>query len=387
MTALACVDAADDVRAVETVVTALQSTWLDRGARALQAALSVAIPEPTHEAEAEVGTCIMFVDGLRLDVAHSVAAALSDRALVDVQWRFAAIPTVTATAKPAVSPVAPDLFAGPQLGPSAKQGGATLTAEGFRKLLADRQWQFLSDGSWGDPHGRAWTEAGDVDAQGHTLATKFPRRLASEAKEIAEHALSLLDLGWSRIVIVTDHGWLYLPGGLPKVDLPIHATEVRKGRCARIAAGANVAMPLFPWRWDPSTVIAVASGIACFELGKVYEHGGISPQELITPRVVVEPLPRAPSLPLTRIDGLKWIGLRCRVEVSDAPVAARADIRTKPADDSTSLVETTKEIVDGKCSLVVPDETNEGRAAIVVVVGSDGGVIAQRLTTVGGEVT
>lgn len=387
MKSLACAEAAEDVRAVEIAVTALYGEWLDRGARTLQSSLSHGVPEATHEEEGEPGTCIMFVDGLRLDVAHDVAAALSIREFVEVQWRFAAIPTVTSTAKPAVSPIAPDLFQGPELAASTRDGGPALSAVGFRKLLADRSWQYIGDGSWGDPAGRGWTEGGDIDTQGHTLAGKFPRRLASEVKEIAERVLALLDLGWRRVVIVTDHGWLYLPGGLPKVELPIHATEVRKGRCARVAEGANVVMPTFPWRWNSSTAIAVATGSACFEADKEYEHGGVSPQELVTPRVVVERPPQAAvsTLP-TAIRGVKWVGLRCRLQVADAPVGASGDLRTKPADAGTSLLDAPKAILDGKCSIVVPDDTKGGLAAIIVVLAPEGGVIAQRLTTVGGEV-
>ena len=31
---------------------------------------------------------------------------------------------------------------------------------------------------------------------------------------------SLLAAGWREVRIVTDRGWLLLPGGLPKTDLP-----------------------------------------------------------------------------------------------------------------------------------------------------------------------
>jgi len=385
MHALALGNDKPDIQALEMAVTALSREWLDRGARSLQSSFVAAAPVADSEGEAEPGTCVMFVDGLRLDVAHEVAAALGDRARVVVQWRFSAIPTITQTAKPAVSPIARDLFAGPQLAPAAKENGPALSTEVFRRLLADQGWQYVADGSWGDPAGLGWTEGGDIDNQGHTLAAKFPRRLASEAQEIAEHALSLLGLGWRRVVIVTDHGWLYLPGGLPKVDLPIHAADIRKGRCARVAEGAKVEVPNLPWRWAPSVLIAVAPGIACFEAGKVYEHGGVSPQESVTPRIVVEPQPQEVAAAPTVIRVVRWVGLRCRVEVEHASAGASVDIRGKPADRSTSLVQDSKVLVAGKASLVVPDDSNEGHAAVVVVLSPDGGVVAQRLTTVGGE--
>lgn len=385
MRALAAVEKAEDVRAVEIATRALYFEWADAAARALQDAFTHDVPPAADEAEAPVGTCVMFVDGLRLDIAHQVVDAVADRAAARVEWRFAAVPTVTPTAKPAVSPIAGSLLAGPQFSPSAKPGGSALSTEGFRKVLADGGWQFVGDGSWGDPQGRGWTEGGDVDKQGHNLANKFPRRLTSEAVGIAEHALNLLAFGWKRVVIVTDHGWLYMPGGLPKIELPIHATEARKGRCARVADEAKVQVATYPWRWDPSVRIAVGTGIACFEAGKVYEHGGISPQESVTPRVVVESLHAQVSASTASITNVKWVGLRCRLEIVGAPESAVVDIRTKPGDETTSLADEPKPAVEGSCSIVVPDDAYEGHAAMVVVLDASGSLLAQRLTTIGGE--
>ena len=39
--------------------------------------------------------------------------------------------------------------------------------------------------------------------------------------------------------MITDHGWLLMPGDLPKVELPEHLTEIRKGRCARLKEGSQ----------------------------------------------------------------------------------------------------------------------------------------------------
>ena len=54
----------------------------------------------------------------------------------------------------------------------------------------------------------------------------------------------LLEAGWTSVRIVTDHGWLYLPEGLPKVDLPKHLTLSRWARCAVIAGTARRHRPL-----------------------------------------------------------------------------------------------------------------------------------------------
>ena len=66
--------------------------------------------------EANVSECLLFADGLRYDLGQELRALCEERGLrVTLGRRWAGTPTVTATAKPAVSPVAGLL-----------QGGATL---------------------------------------------------------------------------------------------------------------------------------------------------------------------------------------------------------------------------------------------------------------------
>ncbi len=43
---------------------------------------------------------------------------------------------------------------------------------------------------------------------------------------LLERIEALLGAGWREVRVVTDHGWLWLPGGLPKVDLPKYLTRV-----------------------------------------------------------------------------------------------------------------------------------------------------------------
>ncbi len=42
-----------------------------------------------------------------------------------------------------------------------------------------------------------------------------------------------------------------------------------------------------PWRWDAHVRIAIALDIRCYEAGQEYEHGGLSPQECVTPLITV----------------------------------------------------------------------------------------------------
>ena len=71
------------------------------------------------------------------------------------------------------------------------------------------------------------------------------------------------------------------------MELPAATTELKKGRCARLKDGAAVDVATVPWFWDPDVRIALAPGATCFEANKEYEHGGVSPQECIVPRLTV----------------------------------------------------------------------------------------------------
>ena len=57
--------------------------------------------------------------------------------------------------------------------------------------------------------------------------------------------------------VVTDHGWLLVPGGLPKADLPKYLTATRWGRCAVVKPSATVDYPSFPWFWSDEVRIAL----------------------------------------------------------------------------------------------------------------------------------
>lgn len=383
MAALAAVDPGPDGEAVGVAVRALYEGWLDSAARALQGAFGGEVPSPMAEDYPD-GTCVFFIDGLRYDIATLVVDELGNDAKTDLGWRFSAIPTVTPTAKPAVSPIAHLLHPGPKLSASASPDGSALSVEGLRKLLESGGWQILGDGSWGDESGRGWLEGGDIDTQGHNLPLKLPHRVMSEARQIAEQIRELLDRGWKRVVVVTDHGWLHLPGGLPKAELPLNTAELRKGRCARIAENAKVEHLTLPWRWDPSVRIAVAPGIACYEAGKVYEHGGVSPQECVIPHLVVEASAPPASVGAAIIRTVAWTGFRCRIE-AEGPDDALVDIRMRPADPTSSVASEPKALGAGRCALVVPDDQLEGRAAVVVLLDPAGAVLAQRYTTIAGE--
>src|SRR5262249_6139465 len=145
---------------------------------------------------------------------------------------------------------------------------------------------------------------------------------------------ALTEAGWRQVLIVTDHGWLMMPGGLPKADLPEHLTVIRKGRCARLKDGAQTAQQTVPWFWDIQVRIAVAPGIHCFEAGKEYEHGGLSPQECVVPVLRVTPASANVQIEITQVI---WRGLRCALKIVGSEHNMVVDIRSKAGDAKSSI--------------------------------------------------
>ncbi len=87
--------------------------------RGVSRRLVVARPLPSSASRnvgSRRGECLLFVDGLRYDLGVRLTRPARGRGLrVELGSRWAALPTVTATAKPAVTPVA-DLVSGEALG-------------------------------------------------------------------------------------------------------------------------------------------------------------------------------------------------------------------------------------------------------------------------------
>ena len=383
--ALASVDTPDDVAAVKAAIQAAYRPWLEGAAKAFQTTVARGDYPRTPPPAVPAGTCVLFCDALRLDAGQMLADALGRRGLAaEVRWNLGALPGVTATAKPAISPVA-ERFTGqgmPGLEPALSASHSPVNAESLRRTLAEAGFQVLKSDELGDPDGRAWTEQGAIDAYGHQHGWKLAHHLADELQGLEHRIAALLDAGWKQVTVITDHGWLLMPGTLPKANLPEHLTVTRKGRCARIKDGAQVDQQTVPWRWDDHAQIAMAPGISCYEAGKEYEHGGLSPQECVVPVLTVRQAAGA-AAPV-RIESSAWKGLRCSLRLSGASAHMSVDIRIKAADPSTSLVTTVKSpLADGSVSLLVEDEDRAGQAAFVVVYDETGSLRAQMHTTIG----
>lgn len=387
--ALAEVETKEDVDAVGAALSAVYRPWLDMAARALQEAVGPAANsgnyKATPHAKLAKGAVTMFIDGLRLDVAHLVENGLKNEGLyTELVGGLAALPTVTQTSKPALVPIdQAQLGPGPELSARRMPDGPKAEVEVLRNLMKKDDIQVLGIHDLGDPTGRAWTEAGTIDHEGHNLGIKLARQIPSEVSAIVARVKNLLENGWSEVTIVTDHGWLLLPGGLPKNgDLPAAVAETKKGRCARVKDMADVIVPTVPWHWDKDVRIAVAPGISCFTENQVYEHGGVSPQECVVPRLTV----RAGSKKAAEVSlrSLKWSRLMLSIELDGLPSEAKVQLRSKAADAETIIAKGARVTSgDGVSLLAVGNEDLEGTEAYAVAVMPDGQLLWERKTTIG----
>ena len=388
--ALAAVNKPADLEAVKAAVNHLYAPWLRDSAELFQQRVKEqpirgkAVP---RLAPVMAGTCVLFADGLRYDVGQKLLAALAGRVKsVQVSQQLVALPSVTPTSKPAVSPVSAKIsgtVAGEEFRPCVAESGKDLTPDRFRKLLADDGVQFLVANETGDPTGRAWTEYGNLDSTGHNEGSGMARRIPELVATLVQRIESLLLAGWAEVRVVTDHGWLLLPNGLPKCELPKYLTATRWRRCAVVKPSASVEqMPVYGWHWADEVMIASPLGIDCFMAGEEYNHGGLSLQECVVPQFVIQA--GTVHAATARIESVKWAGLRCRVRVGGEYGGCTVDLRDLVADATSTLTGAKAVGLDGMASLPVSDDGREGTDAVLVLLDATGNVLAKSEVTVGG---
>ncbi len=393
--ALATVKTTADSNSIQSAVRAVYLPWIEKAAERLQE-LTASQPLP-HAGQQPVvavdaGVCILFADGLRYDLAQRLAATLSALGLrTNQDRRWSALPSVTATAKPAVAPVEsqlkgvglPETFT-----PEIEATAQGLSTPRFRKLLESSGYQVISAGETGNPGAsdpRGWCEFGQIDRRGHDMQLGLAGHVEDEISLLAERIVELLDAGWRAIRVVTDHGWLLMPGSLPKHKLPHYLVESKWSRCASIKGQSKVSVPKAGWHWNPAAEFAVAPGVSCFSAGKAYAHGGVSLQECLLADLTVEPSLEESKLTAT-IKQIEWRGLRLRVGVEPADTRLSIDLRSKPNSADSSIALSAKQLDDaGNASLVVEDDDLVGTIAAVVVLDIDGRVLTKQTTTVGGD--
>ncbi len=392
---LARVEKPADVDAISIAIRSVYLPWAEASARHLQklvdqssypgGTIDDSTPVPRQE-----GECVFFVDGLRFDAAKRLVEMLAGEGFtVTEQPTWAAQPSVTATGKAAVAPVR-DKIRGEDTSTNfepcvAATGKSLKGGHPLKKLLTDEGWTTLTRADNGDGQGNAWCEFGNIDHDGHDRGCKLAKHLDGLLAEIRERISALFAAGWNRVRVVTDHGWLLIPNGLPKIDMPSALTATKWGRCAALKPGAATGQCLYPWFWNPNHYFALADGISCFREGEDYAHGGLSLQECLTLGLTVTQDAGSDPVVSVAFTGIIWKGLRCTVAVDGPAAGLSLDIRTRPGNALSSIVKHVKSIKNaGKISVVVENEDLEGQAAMLVLLDSNGGLVRQEATVIGG---
>jgi hypothetical protein len=376
---------------VAAAVRALYEPWLDRTARAFQAivlAQTGRLGRPVASEPAGREVCFLFADGLRFDVAALLQEKLEGRELrARLVARLAPVPTVTATAKPLASPVSDAVSGHPAADDFTPVLAGSSQAATITRLRAEMNRRGIDVMAGDDLHVPStattigWSECGHFDELGHKLGVGLAHQIDQEVEAVADRVVALLDCGWPRVRVVTDHGWLLLPGGLPKVDLPSSTTEAKWARCASVRGDSQPSAPVFAWHWHPDVRIATPPGIGSFFANSEYAHGGLSFQECVVPELVVE---RPAGVVKVSITDVTWRGMRLRIRINPPVVGVRVDLRRNWKQESSSLVASAKEFdANGEASVVVVDDKDEGTAATIVLLDASGNALDRKQTTVG----
>jgi hypothetical protein len=371
-----------DRAAVITALRAIYIPWLDEGASALQELIRQGKVQLAKPEKKDNPDTLLFVDGLRMDLAQQLVQLLrADGAQIDVGWTWSGFPTVTATCKPLVSPIAEHLRGSDRasdLLPMTIEGKAASKPALF-KGMQDAGWE-TEDSLLADT--KLWAEAGRFDEEGHAIGARLADRIVGGVRDVADRALALLRSG-RRIRIVTDHGWLLAPGGLQQafLDPGLVEPQGKRSRCAIVKSAAQTSYLQVPWTWNGKVFLASASGARAFFAGQEYAHGGISPQECVLPVLDVS-AGAAAAQPIS-ITSANWMGLRLRVEVAGG-AEHHVDVRLGAETSGASLIKGGRVLDEkGRTSVLVSD-LYEGKQACLVVLDDNGSILAHRILTIGG---
>ena len=129
--------------------------------------------------------------------------------------------------------------------------------------------------------------------------------------------------------------------------------------------------------------MVLAPGVSAFMASVEYTHGGLTLQEALTPVLTIES-GRKDQAAVT-ITSAKWRGLRLDVQLSAVDPDLKVDLRTKPADPTSSLLKGKPSIgltQSDTVTILVEDPDLSGSAAILVVL-RQGQVVCKQPVTIG----
>ena len=384
--ALASVKTEKDRSTIKSLIQLLYAPWLEILTQKFQSLVKKNASIFTKQAAAiESESYILFIDAFRFELATEfVEKLLKINYKVNLDASWSAIPTVTPTGKPNVSPMATKVSPSSEINEFRPQldNGKDLLPAIFKESLKSLDFEIIKPGDTINSKSKYWQEIGDIDKKGHEEQSGMVKRIEELFEYILEVTEEAFEKGAKKIKIVTDHGWILLPGGLPKTQLNEGLTETRWGRCALIKEGVKSELLHLPWRWNPSIFIAYAPGITFFKANQEYAHGGISIQECLLPVLTIEKSLDTGLVP--KIKMVKWVNLKCAIEIENAGHGYTIDIRTKFSDEnSTIVISRNKEITENKGSLMVSEDA-ESQAATIVLLDEKGTIRDKQATTVGG---
>jgi hypothetical protein len=300
--AISAMAAAKDInqqQIVADILATIYTPWLEQVTLNFQGLVRAqgypGKPGEVNESTAQynVGSQIVFfVDGLRFDTGKTLQQKLSKLAVnTDLTTNWCALPSLTATAKAAVTPVA-ELLSGAQENdnfiPMLIASGSEFSSYHLKKALAEKGWQYLDSLDTGEPNGYAWVQTGDLDNMGHKQQMKMPLNIDGVLNDVVARVEGLVNAGWQNIRIVTDHGWLWVPNKLAEANISKNIVKKRLARCAILKDNIVTAELKVPWHWNHNVSVAMAPGIAGYVGGDYYNHGGLSLQECLTPVINIQ---------------------------------------------------------------------------------------------------
>lgn len=376
------------------IVTAIARTlywpWVDalatRFRDALEADGTSARAKPLTVAP---GTCLLFVDGLRYDIGRRLADRLAASEAVRLSWRLAPVPTVTATAKPLVTPVADairdvgraDLFL-----PLESSSGRPADTACLVAAMRARGIQVVPKGEApapSAPDAIGWAECGNLDHDGHSMGERLATRVEGEIEVIDHRVQALRQAGWPRVRIITDHGWLLVPGGLPKASIPASTLQnTAWSRVARLADGAAPEAATLPWHWDEHVRIIVPPGAHAFRAGEAYAHGGVSLQESVVPDIVVggdAPMMAADA----RISAIAWRRYKLTVTLDREALGHEVEVRRVKRDPGSRVAAEILSREGPRFDLRIDPDLDEETPIVVVLLDAHGSVVDARKTAIG----
>ena len=386
--ALAEVKTEKDKKAVKALIKLIYQPWLELITNQFQTLVAENANIFTkQDAKEEEESYVLFVDAFRYELAEEFASRLLKlKYKVDFKSSWSAIPSLTPTAKPNVSPIAISVSKASEINEFRPQlmNGKDLQTAAFRDQLTANGFKLILNSDDIDASAKSWQEIGDIDTKGHEEQSDMVKRIEELFEQIQETIDVAFEKGVKKIKIVTDHGWLLLPGGLPKTQLNAGLAETRWGRCAIIKDGASTDLLHLPWRWNPSIFIAYAPGINFFKINEEYAHGGISVHECLVPELIIEnPIAKKVE---TEIKEVKWVNLKCSIQTNCAPDGYKIDIRTKYNDPQTSVLDVSskhKKITGNMVTLLIDDEF-EHQSATIVLLDENDRILNKKPTTIGG---